>query len=227
MKPLKYVANASCPDMPVLKGQGFFIESGKIHEYHPDETDPWRYFWLIIQGNSSAVSYCLAEAGISTQNHVFDIAFFPELLALIKELAVKGISIISSAKALSLFYSLMDLHRSHGKRNTTLPEAHIQDAMLFMENNYHTAIKITDVAHHICVDDQYLYNLFVKRFSISPKQYLDKLRIKKACRLLTETQLSVSEIGDSVGYSDSLAFSAFFKRHTGASPSLYRRERLK
>ncbi len=68
---------------------------------------------------------------------------------------------------------------------------------------------------------------FVRRFKQatgdSPLLYLQKLRIAAAKRLLESDHRTVQEISDAVGYQDAAFFRQLFERHTGASPSAYRR----
>jgi len=69
---------------------------------------------------------------------------------------------------------------------------------------------------------------FVRRFKQatgdSPLAYLQKLRVATAKRLLESGQRSVQQISESVGYQDVAFFRAVFERHTGVSPSAYRRQ---
>jgi transcriptional regulator GlxA family with amidase domain len=68
---------------------------------------------------------------------------------------------------------------------------------------------------------------FVRRFKQatgdSPLLYLQKLRIAAAKRLLENDQRTVQETSDAVGYQDAAFFRTLFQRHTGVSPSAYRR----
>jgi transcriptional regulator GlxA family with amidase domain len=68
---------------------------------------------------------------------------------------------------------------------------------------------------------------FVRRFKQatgdSPLIYLQKLRIAAAKRLLEGDHRTVQEISDAVGYQDVAFFRGLFHRHTGVSPSAYRR----
>jgi two-component system response regulator YesN len=52
--------------------------------------------------------------------------------------------------------------------------------------------------------------------------YVNRLRVTKACQLLNERQLTVSEVADAVGYPDSSYFARVFRRLAGVSPSEYR-----
>ncbi|MEU2281705.1 AraC family transcriptional regulator [Streptomyces sp. NPDC013178] len=68
--------------------------------------------------------------------------------------------------------------------------------------------------------------LFAKRFTKlmgrPPLAYLTECRMAEAAVLLTDTDLSIAQIGRSVGYADAFGFSAAFKRHKGLSPSTFR-----
>lgn len=208
----------------VKKGQGFTIKKNALHEYHSNPDDPWQYFWFMMDADEKYLEDCFANTNVSLDNCIFDFSFLPELMELIKKVLVHSSNMISHATSLSFFYSLVELHESTSPQKTMMPSSdiHIQKTILYMENNYYKNIKISDIAHSIFVDDRYLYNLFIKKLNISPKAYLNNIRISKACNLLTETSLSIATISKTVGYDDQLSFSKFFKKHIGISPIQYR-----
>ena len=57
---------------------------------------------------------------------------------------------------------------------------------------------------------------------MSPQQYLISYRMEKACRLLDETDLKISDVARSVGYEDEFMFTRMFKNKKGISPSEYK-----
>lgn len=88
------------------------------------------------------------------------------------------------------------------------------------------------LAEDICLEDLaaeaklspfYFARLFKQSVGVSPLAYLTQLRMEKACALLENTGLSVTEIAIEVGYSSSQSLSRTFLRHQNKTPSEYRR----
>jgi len=57
-------------------------------------------------------------------------------------------------------------------------------------------------------------------------QYILSLRMANAQSLLETTEYNISEVAAAVGYDNPLYFSRLFRKHTGMSPSEYRRVRV-
>ncbi|TBL73245.1 helix-turn-helix domain-containing protein [Paenibacillus thalictri] len=73
---------------------------------------------------------------------------------------------------------------------------------------------------------RYLNILFKQQTGLSLKTFIAKTRIERACHLLAESTLNVSQIADTLGYSDIYFFSKQFKQFAGQSPSQYRARAL-
>jgi AraC-like DNA-binding protein len=64
---------------------------------------------------------------------------------------------------------------------------------------------------------------FKRAYGRTPQNYRIHYLILQAKSLLSDTRLSVSGIANICGYSDQYYFSRLFKKHTGVTPSEYRR----
>jgi AraC family transcriptional regulator len=64
--------------------------------------------------------------------------------------------------------------------------------------------------------------LFKQATGQTPHHYVLRCRIERAKQLLTETTLSLSEIGLQVGWTDQSYFTALFRKHVGTTPRAYR-----
>ncbi|MEM9644093.1 MAG: AraC family transcriptional regulator [Planctomycetota bacterium] len=63
---------------------------------------------------------------------------------------------------------------------------------------------------------------FRRAFGASPHQYLIRVRIEHACRLLVDTNQTVSEVAQACGFYDHAHFSRRFRRLMNVTPSKYR-----
>lgn len=109
-------------------------------------------------------------------------------------------------------------------RNTHYSSEAINDALEYIEEHYNEKISIGDVASRNHFNVCYFGNLFKKNTGISFTGYIVNKRLKKAEELLRETNYSVSEIADMVGYDDVFHFSKLFKKYKNIPPSDYRKQ---
>ena len=73
---------------------------------------------------------------------------------------------------------------------------------------------------HLSVDR--FTHAFKESTGLSPKSYMQKIKIRIAIEMLENTDLRISEIAEAVGISDSNYFSRIFKKYTGYSPTLFK-----
>lgn len=101
----------------------------------------------------------------------------------------------------------------------------LAQVVMLMENAYHQDLTLDDLAAAANLSKTHLLRVFKAAFQLSPIQYLIRLRISHACRLLKQTPCSISEVAFQVGFNDSNYFSRQFKQIIGMSPLVYQRNR--
>lgn len=106
----------------------------------------------------------------------------------------------------------------------TSKEQHtLKAALLYTKQHYTETINLQQIAQSIPVSLSHLNRLFQKTLHISPMQYVIRLRLIKAKSLLKEKPgVSIKEVANLCGYSDTYHFSKIFKKHIGISPTDYR-----
>lgn len=97
----------------------------------------------------------------------------------------------------------------------------IEEAKIYIRQNYAHNITLKKVAEHVHVTPNYLSALF-KETGENFIQYLTALRIEQAKTLLKNPRNKIYEIVEMVGYSDAAYFSATFKKYVGKTPLEYR-----
>ena len=84
---------------------------------------------------------------------------------------------------------------------------------------------IQQLALRLGISDRHLRRIFEAQFGISPLQYLQTRRLLTAKQLLTDTNLTVTQVALSSGYASVRRFNAAFATHYGLNPSQLRRTR--
>lgn len=91
-----------------------------------------------------------------------------------------------------------------------------------MRKNFSKNIPIMYYANKCNLSESRFSHLFTNIIGTSPKQYMIMCKIDVAKELLINSDMSVYQISEDVGFSDQNYFSRAFKKHTGLSPSEYR-----
>ncbi|MBD0381477.1 response regulator [Paenibacillus sedimenti] len=92
----------------------------------------------------------------------------------------------------------------------------------FIETHYMENITLEGVASKIYMNPYYFSSFFKKHTQMNFKQYLTKVRMKQAVKLLLQTDMMVYEIAEKVGYNNARQFSDMFKKYYGKLPQEYR-----
>jgi AraC-like DNA-binding protein len=83
--------------------------------------------------------------------------------------------------------------------------------------------RIEDVARQLGYGKSRLYSLFSREIGMAPNDYRQRVRIKRCCERLAQTDDSITAIGIESGFRSSQYFSRVFKKYVGITPSDYRR----
>ncbi len=84
-------------------------------------------------------------------------------------------------------------------------------------------MKLEDLAGEFNFNYHYLSAYFSQQMQEGFSDYLNRVRINKACKLLQESTLPISQISSEVGYAEHSYFCRVFKKVTGETPSVWRR----
>ena len=92
-----------------------------------------------------------------------------------------------------------------------------------MDNNLSLAV----LAERFNYSPAYLSIFFKEQMGTNFSAYVDVMRMEHSIHLLRETNLSITEISDRVGYNSSNSFCRAFKRIFDISPGQYRRNQAR
>jgi AraC-like DNA-binding protein len=141
---------------------------------------------------------------------------------------LEGVSpFVIAARRKELCYSLLNLVLSESRLK---PEAfkrihqlqRFGSVMKYLNKHFRETVSIDTLAELACLSKSQFHRQFKAAFSVAPFEYLKKLRIQNAIKLLQHSDLSILEVGEQSGWNDQFHFSRIFKSAIGLSPGKYR-----
>lgn len=130
----------------------------------------------------------------------------------------------------SLFKIWKTLINEHGNfdnyKVSSDKQNHIEEAILFIHENYSINISLADIANAAYISKSTLLRYFKEILHTSPYDYLIDFRIKKATELL-KTDLPIGTISTKVGYNSQSQFGKHFRERMNVAPNIYRNIILK
>ena len=110
------------------------------------------------------------------------------------------------------------------KRHSTMKRRRqlFEEAGEIIEREYAETLSLDDVARRVASSRRQLQRAFLEAGETSFREYLGRVRMARARKLLREGALPVSRVAAAVGYRRPAQFAKAFRRHHGAPPSAYR-----
>ncbi len=96
----------------------------------------------------------------------------------------------------------------------------------YMQEHLSENLTIDDICAVLHYNRSYIFKQFKKTTGTSIMAYFNKLKINRAKQLLRESELSISQISESLAFQDPNYFSRSFKKATGFTPSAYRKRAI-
>ncbi len=212
-----------------LPGGIRFLRPGDLICYHP--RTPYRYtsegmiqyYWIHFTGSDAPD--LVRECGLT--NHKILHTDHPDRLIagferIFRDFVTQD-PLLLRFSAMHLTQLCLDLARLSGTAGP--PEDcddRIDRVIARIHRCYHQELSIASLAGDEFLSEGRLRELFHRRTGMSPHAYLTALRIQTARQLLETTDITASEAGAAVGYTDPLYFSRIFKKTVGIPPSRYR-----
>jgi len=210
----------------VCAGELFLIHPDELTYYCADKDSPWKYQWVGFKGINAG--YYLSEISLSRSSPVVSISD----ISVLKNIFDILISIyptdeffnLGASGVLSLIlHTLLKEKRVNSNTQKVSASSYINKILSHFEQNYPFHISLNNLGRSMGLERTTLFRIFKKETGLSPKEYLIRFRLNKACELLSKTDLSISEIAQSVGMANSAHFATIFKNRLGDTPREYRK----
>lgn len=133
------------------------------------------------------------------------------------------VEIISSCIELSILNCIKNLDKEECLETTESKHWVVKQALNYIDQYYYTDIRLCHISDLFFINEQYLCRLFSKQVGMGFSEYLNRVRIDNAKRMLSETRDKITDISTMVGFNNITYFNSTFKRYTNLTPGQYRR----
>jgi AraC-like DNA-binding protein len=116
--------------------------------------------------------------------------------------------------------------RSHEEQRSSMqPYLELSPAAEHLKANFRDKLDVATLARISHMSVRQFERKFRATFQMTPRDFMLRMRVIEACRLLVETRLPVTTVALEAGFYDHSDFARQFRRHMGQSASQYREER--
>lgn len=193
---------------------------GRLKNEQGHSQQPWSYTWAGLDGAQAEA--VMAHCGLDRARPIRSGAFHKGL-----ERVFCGVESeyartkVSPAAAVSLAWQLV---RELEQTSEPVPRPSLGErARHLFDHHYGVPLTVAEVAQKLHVSRATLFRAFRAEHGVSPKQFLDDLRLERAKRLLRASDQSVKEIAIGCGFGSESYFSRVFKQQLGQPPGQWRR----
>lgn len=215
---------------PLLPGFCALMRPGGIYDAGQDDANPIGITFVhfeVFRTRSSKLTHCSPKALQDwPEFYQFDdLDYVNGVMRRIAQLATPN-PCVAAALLKGL---LQDVIQRPPIPQTTIPVHHARRSLITVmvaEIHSQPAIlpSVAEMAARIGLSQAHFSRVFHEVVGQSPRDFLLDTRMLRARHLLAETDFSIQEISERLGYSDVFFFSRQFKTKTGVPPTAYRRQ---
>lgn len=224
----------------IHQGKGHFIldnretvlDEGCTVLYYPYEIQQYsfrysenaQFYWLHFSGTD--IPCLLREAGLDRQ--IIDTgmaSYIPNLFeGIIRELIMKqpGYLQIANLKGQELVWLLARESRKQASRNRNGYNAEMEEILEIIHRSYHQDLTIEQLAKRYGASTGWFIKEFSRYTGVTPKKYINEVRLNHAKELLSSTNYNISKISTVCGFENPLYFSRYFQKNYHMAPTTYR-----
>lgn len=203
-------------------GDVYILPFRSDHSYISDAADPWVKIFFNLQGE--AVSHMLKGFGLQHTVLFHDCEKMYPLFEKFFDVTKENVSTNEiMEECCTIFNRLLIRLHDHIYDTEDNYEAEARLIKEYIDNNCQRNLNIDMIARSVYRSNDYVNKMFRRNYGITPYVYYLETRMANAQAMLQHTNLSIKEISERLGYSDSHYFSKQFRKITGMKATEYRR----
>ncbi len=223
--------------IPYFKNEFTIIPPNYPHTIIEQNKSSWDYLFIDLEGLVSSTYPNNLRLRSILLDRIYSNALllthdaYPRIgnliLEIIRESREKEEFYLEAIKSylLTLVFELARIQSGSSKMPEPLLHEHfaqIGNAITYMETHYHENIKTSTLAEVCNLSETHFRRLFLKKINYTPQDYLIRIRIHVACRLLQDETVSIEEAALKCGYISMSTFNRNFKKVMHQTPKEWR-----
>lgn len=200
------------------KGDVFFLKEGTSHKYYSQSENGWHKYFISFRG---PVADALVENYLPKDTYLFKNCFLEKNFVRIFDIAFNTEDIQTVENLLSI--EIFKLFCSIRERSVDQQEDFADKIKRNIDNHLDEEFNLDVLCTYMNYTKNHLINMFSRKFGKTPYQYYIEAKVNLSKDYLLNTNMSIAEIANALGYSDQQYYSYCFKRETGFSPRQFRK----
>ncbi len=207
----------------VVAGEVIWVAPGRWHRYRPAVSTGWTELWVELGG---AVPAALMAKGVLPEECRVLRPARPEAVgaamgALCTALADRTVE-LAPAELAALGVRLLGLLVERAPQEGARLEQAVRRAERMLAERLAESPSMPAMARELGVGYAGFRRAFLRRTGMAPRQYLLRLRLERAQRLVGAGAFTLAAIAEQLGFSSAFHLSAAFKKRFGRSPAAWR-----
>lgn len=227
------------------QGEMFFHKPGEVHLLKVNKGTTPNIIIIAFYSLSEAMQYFIKQkivASMTTKQHIaaiiheasntFDLPFNNPKMKKLKLKPEDGLWAGQQSIVLRLELMLIEIVRENHyyitNRKMFVPKDIIEDEFVleiieFMEKRLYSKFTMDELSRELNFGKTHISRSFAKACGYSVIDYFTKMKVNEAKKLIRESKYNFFEISEMLMFSNSHYFSTVFKKHTGMTPSQYKK----
>ncbi len=205
-------------------GKMIYLPPHTDHSFQSNESAQGERLILFVEdkfwksSEAAAHEACATSVSQLCKELLFHLLIYPKTKAA-KPLLNTLLITLSEMLEASANHSISNASHLGGKTS----DARIQKALTIISKKYNATLTIDELAKSAGLSTRNLNRLFLEELTLTPKQVITLHRVDRAKHLLSQGQLSVTDVAFEVGYQSVSQFITTFRTLTGQLPSSFTR----
>jgi AraC-like DNA-binding protein len=190
--------------------------------YLPEDSSHWEFVFLAMVGREAVWITKMIEQHLG---NIIDSQKIPQTLSMLYDFLEKILSENITNPFINSKYSYllcMTLLEEIGVTCQAEETKSFEKLILFLKKNIQRDISVKEMAEVMQLSSSHFTRLFGKKMGLSPRKYLEDLRLRTAMDVLFEDKATIKEIAARCGIYDVNYFCHLFKKRYGISPKKYK-----